>query len=244
MSQEDIATLLTNLQTDFRRDKRGWQSAATDHVDRLSFADAEQAQEFAKNICPWLLQIKKVSVDTNSPHPLSWHFADNREAPNKFWISSALGEGSTSSMRREAQTLRKIFYKTERTKLDIVSRHVEYASADWCALFDSLERWGKLPYDWDGENGRCPPVQSTKAARTFLQLLRLLGVRRPAGYVAGDGEIGYRWKGVDGQFASAGFLADGHCVGLVKSKKSTFKIDDPFNKALQNTAFLFALKEI
>lgn len=101
--------------------------------------------------------------------------------------------------------------------------------AVWERLFESVKRWGKLPNGWEDEDSIRPPKQSVDAAMEFLLDVHSRGILAPTGYVAGDGEIGFRWKRGQG-FASVAFLADMNVVSFVRDSSSDhpFRLDVPF----------------
>lgn len=84
----------------------------------------------------------------------------------------------------------------------------EVYRSGWPELKASIDRWAKLPYDWDGVDSFPPPQKSIFAARRMLNIFSSANLPYPCGYIAGDGEIGFRWQTAKG-FASLSLLEDG-----------------------------------
>jgi|SRR5579863_1668666 len=86
---------------------------------------------------------------------------------------------------------------------------------NWQSLMHSIDRWELLPVDWDGDDGIPPPKRSASAARRFLNAFASATLPPPSGFVAGDGEIGFRWRTVRG-FASISLLCDGTTLAFCR----------------------------
>ncbi|KRB87701.1 hypothetical protein ASE22_23640 [Sphingomonas sp. Root720] len=126
-------------------------------------------------------------------------------------------------------------FRTERLGVSI-------SDCGWDALNRSIDRWAVLPDDWDGEDGSAPPEVAVSAAREFIKRIRGGPIPAPKGYVAGDGEIGFRWT--DGRLlASAAFPADGHIVIFCSAVGSfpTVRIDAPFDLEMDLSPLLLSL---
>lgn len=81
----------------------------------------------------------------------------------------------------------------------------------WAGLADKVQSWIDLPTDWDGDDGVAPSSAVIDAAVAFAHYASYGGAPKPELYIAGDGEVGFRWTtGED--FASVAFLNDGHVV--------------------------------
>lgn len=114
-------------------------------------------------------------------------------------------------------------------------------SIAWGRLESKVNRWSSLPDDWDGDGGVCPTREVVDAAKAFLKRARIVFLPVPQGYVAGDGEIGFRWRRGDA-FASAAFLPDGHIVIFCKAGGSpALRIDEPYSAELDLSGFFDAL---
>lgn len=127
----------------------------------------------------------------------------------------------------------------------VQTRTAEAASAArWAELDLKIDRWSRLPDDWDGEDGICPPKDLVNAARNFLCRIRGRVPVPSSGYVAGDGEIGFRWK-KDNGFASAAFLTDGHIVIFCRSpgSASALRADERYTPSLDLSALFAALQK-
>lgn len=96
-------------------------------------------------------------------------------------------------------------------------------------LFSKVGAWENLPHNWDGEGGAPLSERTTAAALDFLAIAQGAGLRPPTPYIAGDGEVGFRWR-TDKGLASIAFLADGHIVGKVPGGDKPFRIDEPFSE--------------
>ena len=89
-----------------------------------------------------------------------------------------------------------------------------------------IEAWSKLPDDWDGNDGQAPAGFVIDHAVMVLSLLQVHKIPAPSPYVAGDGEVGFRWQ-TDRGFASISFLSDKHLVGFVRAKgQAPFRLDE------------------
>lgn len=97
----------------------------------------------------------------------------------------------------------------------------------WQVVRNQLERWKKLPADWDGSDGVAPSQSVIAAASAFVDRVQSAGVTAPVPYVAGDGEVGFRWA-KDNHFASVAFLEDGNIVAYVRDGvHDILEIDEP-----------------
>jgi hypothetical protein len=95
------------------------------------------------------------------------------------------------------------------------------------ALQSKIDLWADLDEDWDGAGGVAPPHQVVSNATTFLNEAERAGVKLPQVYVAGDGEVGFRWTR-DAAFASVSFLPDGNIVAFARSAGSdSLRMDEP-----------------
>ena len=82
---------------------------------------------------------------------------------------------------------------------------------EWGALRARVISWSGLKQGWDGEDGMAPSNRTIDAALAFMQSARATALPLPAPYIAGDGEIGFRWAKGDA-FASVAFLDEGEVV--------------------------------
>lgn len=85
------------------------------------------------------------------------------------------------------------------------------AVRNWAAIATEVESWSTLPADWDGEDGEAPSQAVVEAASSVVQVLAGAGARPGEHYVAGDGEVGLRWR-TDVGFASISLVEDGHVL--------------------------------
>ena len=113
----------------------------------------------------------------------------------------------------------------------------------WEALDSKLMAWKTLPDDWDGEDGVAPSEGMVAAARNFLIAVRGIGLSAPTPFIAGDGEIGFRWER-GGCCASADFLPDGHIVAFSRTvpDQAPIAIDQPYELGIDLSAFLASVK--
>lgn len=110
----------------------------------------------------------------------------------------------------------------------------------WQALARDIARWRTLPDDWDGEGGARPSANVLDAARDFLRRAHAAGVPLPQPFIAGDGEVGFRWRR-NGAFASAAFLPDGHMVAVCDLPGQAVRLDQPYAADLDLSALYRAL---
>ncbi|MCU4159544.1 hypothetical protein AiwAL_05435 [Acidiphilium sp. AL] len=73
--------------------------------------------------------------------------------------------------------------------------------------------WSRLEIDWDGEDGVVPSSVVITHALDFIDVLEKSWMPVPSIYIAGDGEVGFRWTNNNAR-ASVSFLDDGHIVGF------------------------------
>lgn len=108
----------------------------------------------------------------------------------------------------------------------------------WGSLRARVEQWTKLPDDWDGNYGQPLSVGVSNAAESVLAALQAQGLPVPSPYIAGDGEVGFRWQLADG-FASISLLEDGHVVAFARSSdgKAPYRLDEPYSDLVDLTAF-------
>lgn len=211
-----------------------------------------QADRFVSDIAGWLRALQQ--DETRIAEEFSF------EPMHQVWhpIDEA---GSTPGVRRDSSSNQilslvmlhpaswgaaKYMYLTGGTRSARRFGTIKLSSLDdmWSGLHRSLSRWAFLPADWDGEDGTAPPSKSVQNAGDFLGKLQRLNIEAPEGFVAGDGEIGFRWRS-NSAFASAAFLPDGHLVATARvRKKPVVKIDAPYTKAMDLSAFFKALSKI
>jgi hypothetical protein len=92
-----------------------------------------------------------------------------------------------------------------------------------------VDEYARLPDDWDGYGGCAPNANVISAAKDVLRYLERAGVSAPASYVAGDGEVGFRWNTARG-FASISLLEDGHLVGFAQPQgAAAYMVDEPLS---------------
>jgi hypothetical protein len=119
----------------------------------------------------------------------------------------------------------------------------EAVPSRWAWLRERLTSWAALPDDWDGEDGTAPSSKVTDNASDFLWRAEIAGAPLPEPYVAGDGEVGYRWRSSD-SFASASFLPDGHIAAFARSpNRPNYRLDEPYAADLGLGGFFERLKE-
>ena len=116
------------------------------------------------------------------------------------------------------------------------------AAPQWHALACDIARWRALPDDWDGEGGVRPASVVLDAAADFLRRAQAAGAPLPHPFIAGDGEVGFRWRR-DDAFASAAFLPDGHMVAVCDLPGQIVKLDRPYAHDLDLSALYRALWE-
>lgn len=87
---------------------------------------------------------------------------------------------------------------------------------EWSALRGKVLGWQSLPQGWDGDEGLAPQAATVQAALNFMAIARGANLPLPQVYIAGDGEVGFRWARGDA-FASIAFLDDGDMVGVVRA---------------------------
>lgn len=97
--------------------------------------------------------------------------------------------------------------------------------AAWSALQAKLSKWASLPNDWDGDDGIAPSTIAVANARLFLDAAAACGAPVPMPYIAGDGEVGFRWKKGDG-YASAAFLSNGTILLFARKPDETATFAD------------------
>jgi len=85
----------------------------------------------------------------------------------------------------------------------------------WSKLQNRVESWTELDHDWDGDDGIPLSRTTADSAIAFLQSASLTTHPVPTPYIAGDGEVGFRWT-APGNFTSVSFLDDGHIVAYVR----------------------------
>ena len=88
-------------------------------------------------------------------------------------------------------------------------------AASWGRLRARLAAWAELPADWDGDDGEAPTSSAIAGAGSFLRELERRGAPLPRPFIAGDGEIGFRWSKGDA-FASVAFTR-GQVLGSVRT---------------------------
>ena len=100
------------------------------------------------------------------------------------------------------------------------------APVEWGALNTRLLGWAALPAGWDGRGGYAPPREVVNAALDVAVALQAANVPAPEPFVAGDGEVGFRWRR-GGRVASVCFLDDGCIVAYVPSEdgREPFRLD-------------------
>jgi hypothetical protein len=118
------------------------------------------------------------------------------------------------------------------------------------AFFNALRQkvivWESLERDWDGDDGVPPPVVVRNNTKEFIEAMRINKVPHPTIYIAGDGEIGFRWK-LGALTASVSFLSDGYVVGYCPGRvyKDSIDFDFIYARHRQNpviSTFFDALK--
>lgn len=100
-------------------------------------------------------------------------------------------------------------------------------SIAWGALKARVIRWSSLPDDWDGNDGVAPSATVVENAKNFIALAARLGAPVPVPFIAGDGEIGFRWaKG--NRFGSVSFV-EGDVLAYVWDGERKLRLDQPYS---------------
>lgn len=144
------------------------------------------------------------------PNSAYTFFTDFRYQPHMIIVSGGAATGLCTGRNYYSSTLQM------RSGVDAL----------WASLRSSIERWSRLPIDWDGANGVPPTKASVEHARRFVSQIRALNIKIPKGYISADGEIGFRWNCGE-KFASAAFLHDGYFVGYIDqfSDRAVIEVD-------------------
>lgn len=89
----------------------------------------------------------------------------------------------------------------------------------WRAIKSKVAGFADLEEDWDSMEGVAPEPDVIRGVSWLIEELEELGAPAPSeAYASGDGEIGLRWRSVDG-FASASFTDDGSLLAYVRSSR-------------------------
>lgn len=105
-----------------------------------------------------------------------------------------------------------------------------------------LDGWVKLEHGWDGEDGIPLGLGTAAAAKDFLVQAQGAELPCPEIYIAGDGEVGFRWRAT-GQLASIAFLDEGYIVAKVPTPSEAIRIDEPISELVDFHAVLTALRD-
>ena len=111
-----------------------------------------------------------------------------------------------------------------RSRPAIVPGHRE----SWHIVNRLLNKWATLKPDWDSEGGIAPSEHVIANAKSFVSSLMKNGILPPNPFVAGDGEVGFRWA-QGARLASVAFLNDGCVVAFCHSPTMTqpYTLDEP-----------------
>jgi len=112
----------------------------------------------------------------------------------------------------------------------------------WERISRDFSSWQNLSPDWDAEQGIPPRQEVLDAGRQALRDIKVGGAPVPEHYIAGDGEIGFRWRG-DDRFASLSFIDDGHVLAYMHLGDAVrFDMDEPWSSDLNLTPFIKDLR--
>src|ERR1700691_3003586 len=107
---------------------------------------------------------------------------------------------------------------------------------NWDDLHNKLNKWELLPEDWDGYDSICPSNTVIKYCHDFLYQSQKYNIAVPEIYIAGDGEIGFRWN--TDLYASVSFLNDGNIIIFCqKPKLEPLRIDTFYSESLNLDQF-------
>lgn len=197
--------------------------------------------ELAERVSRWVAFAKSADVASQTKNcnaNVLWNITQSEMIPSSTLLAFGSDWPSSSNifLTRAHYTPRHYFVLNEAGSsmagecYPILKQSSSLSGIDaiWNSLRRSIERWSRLPHDWDGDDGIAPTEDAISHARTFLKQIRALSIKAPSCFISGDGEIGFRWI-KDGRFASAAFLPDGHFVGFIDSteKKPALKVDIP-----------------
>ena len=108
----------------------------------------------------------------------------------------------------------------------------------WSRFQTHLDEWANLPEDWDGEDGRAPSSGVICGAREMIDRLENAGAPIPEIYVAGDGEVGFRWA-AGSFYASASFVDDGDVLLYMhKGDEVLHNLDEAWTSEIDLTSFI------
>lgn len=165
----------------------------------------------------------KYVATTRAESSSNYEFVGMGEWSNLLYLNPIMPTGSGEV----AQALH------PRETASLVIRHMDYElkAEGWKSLNASIDRWARLPLDWDGEEGIPPPRRCIFAARRWLNIFAAANLPHPSGYVAGDGEIGFRWRTEKG-FASVSLLDDGTELAFCRVGQSEmpYRMEAPAGK--------------
>jgi hypothetical protein len=110
-------------------------------------------------------------------------------------------------------------------------------------LFAKVEAAGKLPLNWDGEDGRAPSIEARRATKRFIRKLRDIELPQIC-LPIGDGEIILQWRN-SGNFIEVAF--DGETISWYARTGNREPIfgDDPLgDETLQDPRVIEAIRKI
>ncbi|WP_228241070.1 hypothetical protein [Aurantimonas coralicida] len=154
----------------------------------------------------------------------------NVDASGIPWSRASVGNWLLISPSQYGDVPSKRIYAAAGTHPTIgaVAHGASASAITWSMIRQSVEGWRTLPEDWDGNDGVGPSEEVIQAALRFLDAARQSLLRAPQPFVAGDGEVGFRWER-GGSFGSVSFLDDGSIIAYVRAANGEppFRLDKP-----------------
>jgi hypothetical protein len=198
-----------------------------DWIMRLKLPGAEPVQGFARAaFMPNKLILGPARmIEINIPDGVSSSYSGIIElAQNMSYVAVNCSSSS--------KVIGTSFWDFNRSGLEIPN-----LATPFTLLRDKVGIWSEFETGWDGEDGIPPPAVVVANAFDFIDLMEKSLAPIPSIYIAGDGEIGFRWTS-DNARASVSFLDDGYVVGFCPEYLgfAAADVDGPYIPSQSNPA--------